>query len=131
MKHKIKIISVLFSICVIAACDNTGSITYDCNKCTGGTVPIDAKNYNSSDTVTVLGNPGKLVKIDAVFAGWCTNPMGLGKIYQEGDTFKMGFKNVTLYAKWTETGQCMVKNCFFEVTSCAVDFPLNLVQWVQ
>ncbi len=79
----------------------TYTVTYDGNGNTDGSVPTDGKAYYQNDTVTVLGNTGSLVKTGYTFAGWNTQADGLGTTYTEGQTFKMGAANVTLYAKWT------------------------------
>jgi uncharacterized repeat protein (TIGR02543 family) len=50
------------------------SISYDGQGATGGTVPSDATQYNSGDTVTVRGNDGNLVKPGYLFGGWATAP---------------------------------------------------------
>jgi len=78
------------------------TVTYDGNTNTGGSVPIDGNTYNITDTVTVPGNTGTLVKTGYTFAGWNTAADGSGTGYTEGDTFAMGSSNVTLYAQWTE-----------------------------
>lgn len=42
------------------------------------------------------------VKTGYSFAGWNTKADGSGTTYAQGQTFKMGPANVTLYALWTE-----------------------------
>ena len=78
------------------------SVTYNGNTNTGGSVPTDGNTYNITDTVTVLGNTGSLVKTGYTFTGWNTAANGTGTGYSGGDTFAMGTSNVTLYAQWTE-----------------------------
>ena len=78
------------------------TVTYDGNINTGGAAPTDGNTYNITDTVTVLGNTGSLVKTGYTFAGWNTAANGSGISYSGGDTFAMGSSNVTLYAQWTE-----------------------------
>lgn len=73
------------------------TITYNGNTNTGGSVPTDGNTYHITDTVTVLGNTGTLVKTGYTFAGWNTES---GTSYSVGNTFAMGSSNVTLYAKW-------------------------------
>ncbi len=80
------------------------TVTYDGNTNTGGSVPTDATTYNITNTVTVLGNTGTLLKTGYTFAGWNTAADGSGASYSTGDTFAMGSSNVTLYAKWTISG---------------------------
>ncbi len=78
------------------------TVTYDGNTNTGGAVPTDGNTYNITNTVTVLGNTGSLVKTSYTFSGWNTAANGSGTSYNGGDTFAMGSSNVTLYAQWTE-----------------------------
>jgi uncharacterized repeat protein (TIGR02543 family) len=77
------------------------TVTYNGNGNTGGSVPVDANHYNSSQTVTVLGNTGTLVKTSYVFSGWNTAADGSGTTYTGGLTFTIGSTNVLLYALWT------------------------------
>lgn len=81
----------------------TFTVTYDGNGNTGGTVPSDANNYETTATVTVKENTGLLAKIGSTFTGWNTATDGSGTDYASGVTFPMGSANVTLYAKWTTT----------------------------
>ena len=80
---------------------------YNGNGSTAGIVPIDpASPYESGATVTVLGNTGDLIRINAGgtsyrFTGWNTKADGSGAYHTEGSTFIMGASNVTLYAQWT------------------------------
>jgi len=98
----------------IAGCSGTppivpivNSVTYDGNGHTAGTVPLDpASPYESGATVTVLGNTGDLIRINAGgtsyrFTGWNTKADGSGTDQAEGSTFTMGASNVILYAQWT------------------------------
>jgi uncharacterized repeat protein (TIGR02543 family) len=80
---------------------NDYTVTYNGNTNTGGSVPTDGNTYHITDTVTVLGNTGSLVKTGYTFAGWNTAANGSGTSYSGGDTFAMGSANVTLYAQWT------------------------------
>ncbi len=66
-----------------------------------GSVPTDGNTYHTTDSVTVLGNTGGLVKTGYTFAGWNTAANGSGTHYAAGATFAMGSSNVTLYAQWT------------------------------
>jgi uncharacterized repeat protein (TIGR02543 family)/LPXTG-motif cell wall-anchored protein len=77
------------------------SVTYNGNTNTGGAAPTDSGSYNITDTVTVKGNTGSLVKTGYTFAGWNTAANGSGTAYSAGVTFAMGSSNVTLYAQWT------------------------------
>ncbi len=78
----------------------TCTVTYNGNGNSGGLVPVDYP-YNLGSTVTVLGNPGTLVRANNTFAGWYTFN-GVRTDYVENDTFTIS-QNVTLYAKWTCT----------------------------
>jgi uncharacterized repeat protein (TIGR02543 family) len=82
---------------------STYTVTYDGNGETGGTAPVDGSSpYNESDTVTVLGNTGSLVKTGHTFSKWNTASDGSGTDYDPADTFSMPASNVILYAQWTE-----------------------------
>jgi uncharacterized repeat protein (TIGR02543 family) len=78
----------------------TYTVTYDANGSTGGSVPLDATGYTQGATVTVLGNPGTLVKSGYTFEGWCVNADGSGSCFVDGLTFSIGGENEVLYAKW-------------------------------
>ncbi len=78
------------------------SVFYDANGATGGSVPVDPAHYLPEQTVTVLGNPGNLVREGYDFAGWNTQADGTGTTYTAGQTFPMGSVDVTLYALWTQ-----------------------------
>jgi uncharacterized repeat protein (TIGR02543 family) len=78
------------------------AVTYNGNTNTGGSVPVDENTYHITDTVTVLGNTGSLIKLGFTFTGWNTAANGSGTAYSGGDTFAMGSSSVTLYAQWTE-----------------------------
>ena len=45
-------------------------ILYDGNGATSGDVPVDGALYPVNGSVTVMGNPGGLVRDGAVFLGW-------------------------------------------------------------
>ena len=77
----------------------TYTVTYDGSA--GGSVPVDATNYEQGQLVTVLGNTGSLVIAGHSFVGWNTQADGNGTTYTQGQTFAMGTADVTLYAKWT------------------------------
>ena len=79
----------------------TGTVTYNANGSTGGTVPTDATGYLPGATVTAAANSGSLAKTGYTFSGWNTLADGTGTTYAAGSgTFAMT-GNVTLYAKWT------------------------------
>jgi hypothetical protein len=79
----------------IAFAPFTYSVTYNGNGNTGGTVPTDSTGYASGSTVTVLGNPGSLVKSGFTFGGWSLTPTGSAVA-----SFTIT-GNTTLYAVWT------------------------------
>ena len=79
-----------------------GTVTYNGNTNTGGTVPTDASSpYLAGATVTVLGNTGSLAKSGYTFTGWNTAANGSGTTYTAGNTFTMA-GNTTLYALWAQ-----------------------------
>jgi len=80
------------------------SVFYNANGSTSGTVPIDSSTYDEGATVTVLANSGTLSKTGYTFAGWNTAADGTGTDYAAAATFAMGTNNVTLYAKWSQSG---------------------------
>ncbi len=78
----------------------TYTVTYNGNGATGGSVPSDPNNYSQGQMVTVLGNPGILVKTGYTFSGWNTLANGTTSM----SSVTMGTANVTLYAIWTANG---------------------------
>lgn len=78
------------------------TVTYNGNGNTGGSVPVDATNYENGEIVTVPGNTGTLARTGYVFSGWNTNADGSGTTYLAGQTFAMGSENVSLYARWVD-----------------------------
>jgi uncharacterized delta-60 repeat protein/uncharacterized repeat protein (TIGR02543 family) len=82
----------------------SGTVKYDGNGATGGSVPEDGTEYAEGATVTVLGNTGALVKTGFTFIGWNTRADGSGATYSGGQTFVMGSADVTLYATWAASG---------------------------
>jgi len=83
----------------------TFTVTYHSNGATGGTVPVDASQYEQNAQATVLANTGNLTKTGASFQGWNTASDGSGTSYAPGATFSMPAANVILYAKWLDTGE--------------------------
>lgn len=77
-------------------------ITYDGNGNTGGDEPTDNNAYPITDTVTVLGNTGNLIKAGYTFAGWNTAVDGSGTLYAPETTLQIQ-EYLTLYAKWEST----------------------------
>lgn len=54
------------------------TVTYNGNKNTGGSPPVDFNEYSRGEPVTVLGNTGNLVKNRYRFIGWSKTPDGSG-----------------------------------------------------
>ncbi len=67
----------------------------------GGFVPIDSHSYVKGDTVTVLGNVGKLKQRGYSFVGWISSS---GRYFNVGSQFVIGkdlsLKNAVLRARW-------------------------------
>ncbi|MDR2146114.1 MAG: InlB B-repeat-containing protein [Tannerella sp.] len=84
-------------------------VIYDGNGNTGGTVPVDINLYNSGDNVSISGNTGTLVRINATFIGWSfgshavvtTEPAIPSDLVQGGSSFPITAP-ATLYAVWAE-----------------------------
>ncbi|MBN1525118.1 MAG: BspA family leucine-rich repeat surface protein [Spirochaetales bacterium] len=87
---------------VFPATESTYSVTYNSNGASGGTVPLDDGTYADGQSITVLGNPGNLVKCGNENIVWNTEPDGSGTTFFEGDSFDAGTANVVLYAWWPE-----------------------------
>ena len=79
----------------------TYGVTYDGNASTGGTVPVDASNYEAGQTVSVAGNSGNLSKTGYSFTGWNSVADGSGTGYAAGGSFAMGTADLILYAQWS------------------------------
>ena len=69
------------------------SVTYNGNGSTAGTVPIDQSSpYESGETVTVLGNTGDLIRINAGGTSYrFTGPAGGYIFYDKGSYYKADF----------------------------------------
>ena len=97
---------------VFAACSKGGSnvtnptyaVSYNGNGASGGSAPIDPRNYTQEQTATIMGNTGNLVKTGYSFTDWNTQANGTGTTYTQGETFTIGGSNVILYAQWTISG---------------------------
>ncbi|MEI6437441.1 MAG: InlB B-repeat-containing protein [Candidatus Omnitrophota bacterium] len=79
-------------------------VTYNSNGATSGTVPTDATSYSNGQTVTVKTNSGGLARTSNNFNGWNTAANGSGTARAVNSTFAIGAGNVTLYARWTGSG---------------------------
>jgi uncharacterized protein (TIGR02145 family)/uncharacterized repeat protein (TIGR02543 family) len=77
------------------------ALIYNGNGNTGGSVPIDSNKYETGATLTLLGNPGNLIKTGYAFAGWNAKSDGSGTNFNAGETFAMSSRPETLYTKWT------------------------------
>jgi hypothetical protein len=86
------------------AVNATYTVTYDGNGSDGGSVPSDATQYESGQSVTVSENSGNLTRDKYIFAGWSMSPDGSGASYWPEELFAMGAENVTLYAMWAPVG---------------------------
>ncbi len=89
------------------AVPQTYTVVYNANGATSGAAPADANSYQPGSQVTLLGNPGDLLKADYTFAGWNTVSDGSGTSYQQGDTFSIS-GNTTLFAQWTQNAPQVV-----------------------
>ncbi|HET6452025.1 MAG TPA: InlB B-repeat-containing protein [Spirochaetia bacterium] len=78
----------------------TYTVTYDANGPAAGSVPVDTTSYLQGEWVSVKGNSGGLANPPLGFDGWNTDAGGSGTLYNQGQTFKMGSSNVTLFATW-------------------------------
>ena len=58
----------------------TYTATYHGNGSDIGMAPVDGNEYEAGDTVTVLGNPGRLNKSGVLFNGWNTAPDGTNRV---------------------------------------------------
>jgi uncharacterized repeat protein (TIGR02543 family) len=90
-----------FAACTPLVAPNYYSVSYSSNGVETGSPPVDPGNYQSGDSVTVLGQ-GSLTKAGYTFTGWNTAANGLGTDRAAGSTFTMGNADVILYAVWTQ-----------------------------
>ncbi len=77
-----------------------GTVSYNANGATSGSIPTDSTAYLPSSTVTVKTNSGTLAKSGATFNGWNTAADGTGTSYAVSSTFAFS-GGVTLYAQWS------------------------------
>ncbi|WP_438434979.1 dockerin type I domain-containing protein [Gorillibacterium sp. sgz500922] len=74
-------------------------VAYDHNGGTGK-LPAAVAYYQPGSTVSVLGNTGNLTRYGYIYAGWSTNPSGVGTVYKAGDLYTTDLQSVKFYAKW-------------------------------
>ena len=79
----------------------TVTVTYDGNRSTEGSVPVDT-SYNYNSYVITLDNTGSLVKAGYKFSSWNTSRDGSGTRYFPGDGFTI-ISNTILYAIYVIT----------------------------
>jgi uncharacterized repeat protein (TIGR02543 family) len=83
----------------------TYKVVYHGNGQTGGSVPVDEKQYKPGDEVVVLGNINQLSKTSYTFAGWTTDATVTGHVYAAGSKLVMEAGDYNLYAKWNAVEQ--------------------------
>ena len=74
------------------------TVVYNGNGNDSGSAPVNAKQYQTGDTV-VVPVAGTLRKIGYSFAGWDTVSTGSSVNFVSGSSFTVGSANVTLYAQ--------------------------------
>jgi len=79
----------------------TYTLTFDSNGGTG--TPPNSRNAEGGDFVTLPDNTSGMIKGNATFDGWNTNPDGTGIHYKIGSDFTMPNSNFTLYAQWNDS----------------------------
>lgn len=84
----------------VVVATTTYNITYNGNNNTSGTAPVDNTDYESGDTVTVLGQ-GSLLNTSHTFAGWNTLANDSGDDYSSSSPLTIT-SDVTLYAQWAD-----------------------------
>lgn len=77
----------------------THMLTYDGNGNSGGTVPVDPTHYTPLQLITVLGNPGNLVRTGYGFVSWNSKADGSGKAWSQGQRFILT-ADASLFATW-------------------------------
>ncbi len=91
------------SVSILAAAATTYSVTYSSQFADGGDVPIDAGQYASGSSVTVLGNSAAipLRRANSTFVGWTDNAAGTGTVYGPGKTVSYTISSdIVFYPKW-------------------------------
>ena len=91
---------ILYAVWDEVVAEPTYSVTYNGNNASAGIAPVDSATYEEGVTVTVLDNTSGLARTGYIFAGWNTQPNGLGTDYAPGATFLMGGSDLVLYALW-------------------------------
>ena len=70
-------------------------VTYAPNGADSGLAPVDGREYQDGDTVTVSDNVGGLSRSGFSFNGWNTADNGDGVLYIVGQTFRIAAADVT------------------------------------
>ena len=109
MIFNIVTLSLIFTCCYDVTLNNPNdpfligtTVTYNSNGATSGEVPVDSISYRKSQSVTVLGNTGNLVKTGFIFVGWNTSANGSETTYIAGQTFNFN-SSIILYAHWVDS----------------------------
>ena len=74
---------------------------YNAGTANSGSVPVDSRNYNIGQDISLLGNSGLLGRSGYTFAGWVTSSSGTGTALNSGDTVEVQAADVNFYPKWT------------------------------
>ncbi len=75
-------------------------VSYDSNKATSGSVPVDDIIYQTGDEVIIKGNPGRLINGDLCLKGWYVLDEGVETYYTVGNKYRVVDRDLTLTAFW-------------------------------
>jgi len=75
------------------------TVTYRCNGCDGGIVPIDSGIYDDGAAVRISGEKIP-VRTGYLFNGWNDSADGSGRTFAAGDTIASISSDLVLYAQW-------------------------------
>ncbi len=95
----VSIISLFFSCSKNEDEISLFQLVYEDNNSTGGIGPIDNKNYEEGQSVTIETS-GSMVKVGHSFSSWNTEVEGNGALYMPGDALIFPSNNVMFYAQW-------------------------------
>ncbi|NLV66733.1 MAG: hypothetical protein GXY14_03560, partial [Spirochaetes bacterium] len=73
-------------------------VSYDSNKATSGSVPVDDIIYQTGDEVIIKGNPGRLINGDLCLKGWYVLDEGVETYYTVGNKYRVVDRDLTLTA---------------------------------